>query len=101
MCQLNVGRGHRRYSTLTVDVVDLSWKEEKEHKVVATTQERDEKNDNHSSLGFAEESSRYHGIWSVDFPDEECNDEDDTQDQWSEVMSAPPRVLQKVSIYQV
>lgn len=82
---------------LTVDIVDLRRPEQKHDKVIATTEEGNEKNDNHCLLGLAEECSGYHRVWCVELPDEESNEKDDTEDQRSEVVRAAPRVLITVS----
>jgi hypothetical protein len=56
---------------LTIDIIDLGGPEEKQYEEVATTEECDQKNDDHGLLGLAEDRSRYHGMRRVDFPYEE------------------------------
>jgi hypothetical protein len=79
--------------SLTIDVVNLSRPKEKQHKEVTTTEKGDKKDDNHSLLGLVEYCSWYHRVWCVEFPDEESDNEDKTDDQWCEVMRAAPGVL--------
>ena len=82
---------------ITVDVVDLRGVDEKQHKEVATAQEGDEENDDHRLLCLMEESSRDHGMGCVEFPNEEGDDEDQTQDQRYDVVGAAPSILEIVS----
>jgi hypothetical protein len=77
----------------TIDIVHLSRPEEKQHKVVAATEECDKEDDDHGSLRLVEEGSRDHRVRCVKFPHKECNDEDDAQNERRKVVRAAPGVL--------
>lgn len=83
---------------LTVDIVDLCGPKEEHDKVVATTKKGDEKDDNHSLLGFAEKCLGYHWIWRKEFPDEERDDENDAENEWRDIVCTTPGILSSVSI---
>lgn len=83
---------------LTIDIVHLSWPEEKEHKVISAAKEGDEQNHDHCLLRLGEQCFGNHGIGCIEFPDEKGDDQDKAKDQWRDIVSTPPRVLLIVSL---
>ena len=84
---------------LTVNIVNLCWPEEEQDKIVAATKEGDEKDHNHCLLCLAEECSRHHWVWRVEFPYEEDDDENNAKDEWCQVMGTSPWILCFISTF--
>jgi hypothetical protein len=82
---------------LTIDVVDLSWPEEQQNKVITTTEEGDKEDDDHGLLGLVENCPRNHGVWSIYLPYEEGDYQYDTKNERYDVVWAAPLILQSVS----
>ena len=82
---------------LTIYVINLSGPEEKHHKVVATAKKGDKQDHDHGLSRLAKKSSWHHRVRSIKLPNEERDNEDDTEDQWCEIVSTSPRILQKIS----
>lgn len=79
---------------LTIDIVDLSGPEKKQDKEIPTTQKGDQENQNHGSLGFLEHGCRNHRILGEsDFPYEEGNDKNHSNDERYEDVIARPWML--------
>lgn len=95
---MSVQEGHQATDRLTVDIVDLRRPEKQQYKVIASTEESDEENDNHSLLGLGEQRSRDHRVFSIELPYKERDNKNETDHKRHNVVRASPFILSSVSI---